>query len=274
MQLVNHFSDVLQNIHTLNKYRDEEVYQNTYRGYIARGSCFLIYKKNGEMYIGPSRFIGYLDNSIEKHESAYEIDGRVTNKKITKILNQPCLVNEEAEKLFQEYCNRHGISPHIKVRKYWVISDSNAEIVEDILEVTATEERGTDRLTLINARLGQGKFRENLMDLWNCHCPISGISHTNLLVASHIKPWNVSNHKERLDLYNGLLLSAHYDKLFDSGYISFHDDGGIIISSHLDEEEFSKLQLNNEIKIELHNRHKSYMSYHREHVLDKWKKNE
>jgi len=50
------------------------------------------------------------------------------------------------------------------------------------------------------------------------------------LVASHIKPWRVSTNEERLSGSNGLLLSPHVDKLFDRGWISFSDEGEILIA--------------------------------------------
>lgn len=59
---------------------------------------------------------------------------------------------------------------------------------------------------------------------------------TNLrhLRASHIKPWRASSTFEKLDGNNGLLLSPHIDHLFDQGFISFTDDGILLISSKVD----------------------------------------
>ena len=51
-----------------------------------------------------------------------------------------------------------------------------------------------------------------------------------MLLASHIKPWRDSNHQERLDKFNGLLLLANLDKAFDLGFISFDDSGKVPIS--------------------------------------------
>lgn len=63
------------------------------------------------------------------------------------------------------------------------------------------------------------------------------------MVASHIKPWSVSNNEERLSVDNGLLLSATFDRLFDSGLISFKKDGTILISSLISRENKEKLNL-------------------------------
>ena len=61
----------------------------------------------------------------------------------------------------------------------------------------------------------------------------TGIDDPKLLIASHIKPWRVADNAERLSINNGLILSPLYDKLFDSGLISFDSDLNVIISSKL-----------------------------------------
>ena len=63
------------------------------------------------------------------------------------------------------------------------------------------------------------------MKYWCGHCPLSGIDEPKLLRASHIKSWAESTDKERLSPYNGVLLSANLDAAFDSGLISFSNDG-------------------------------------------------
>jgi HNH endonuclease len=69
----------------------------------------------------------------------------------------------------------------------------------------------TTKKALIDCRVGQGIFRENLITYWKARCAITGLSLTALLRASHIKPWRDSNNSERLDPFNGLLLSPSYD---------------------------------------------------------------
>jgi predicted restriction endonuclease len=59
--------------------------------------------------------------------------------------------------------------------------------------------------------------------------------------ASHIKPWKISNNRERLDPANGLLLSANIDALFDAGLVTFDDRGKMILSSWLSAHERKKL---------------------------------
>jgi hypothetical protein len=85
----------------------------------------------------------------------------------------------------------------------------------------------TERQQLARARIGQGKFRKDLMQVWSSRCAVSPVERAELLRASHIKPWSSSNNKERLDPSNGLLLSAAYDAAFDALLISFEDNGVI-----------------------------------------------
>lgn len=88
----------------------------------------------------------------------------------------------------------------------------------------------TERETLARARMGQGKFRADLMKRWSGRCPLSGVDRPALLRASHIKPWASSNNNERLDPANGLLLSAAYDAAFDALLIGFSDDGDLVLA--------------------------------------------
>jgi len=92
----------------------------------------------------------------------------------------------------------------------------------------------TTKESLVKSRVGQGIFRDNVKKVCENKCAITGSELTDIHIASHIKPWKYSSNEERLDPYNGFLLSPTYDKLFDKGYISFDNKGKIILSSKLD----------------------------------------
>src|SRR5205807_1990193 len=91
----------------------------------------------------------------------------------------------------------------------------------------------TEREEVRKARVGQGRFRRSLLELWDARCAVTGVEMPAVLTASHIKPWRCATNAERLDQNNGLLLLAQYDRLFDRGFISFADDGGILLSPAL-----------------------------------------
>ena len=99
----------------------------------------------------------------------------------------------------------------------------------------------TERDALVQARIGQGKFRTDVIALWGC-CAVTGCSMSGVLVASHIVPWaQCATNEERLDPLNGLLLTPNLDKLFDQFLISFKNDGAILLSKELRAEERAAL---------------------------------
>jgi putative restriction endonuclease len=89
-----------------------------------------------------------------------------------------------------------------------------------------------ERLSLLKARRGQGIFRENLERI-EVACRVTGLADRRHLRASHIKPWCKSDDREKLDGFNGLLLSPHVEHLFDRGYLSFSDSGELLVSRAL-----------------------------------------
>lgn len=119
------------------------------------------------------------------------------------------------------------------------------------------------------ARLGQGKYREALLE--ECiFCPITMINDERLLIASHIKPWAVSNDREKIDPKNGFLLSPLYDKLFDKGLISFTDDKRLIVSNWISPSNVRRMQLENDKyypKMPIDEHRSAYLDYHRSYVF-------
>ncbi|MDR3422489.1 MAG: HNH endonuclease signature motif containing protein [Candidatus Acidoferrales bacterium] len=98
---------------------------------------------------------------------------------------------------------------------------------------TAKLPRTTEAERLVVPRIGQNLFRDALMDYWGGRCPLTGITEPALLRASHIVPWADCNDEQRLNVHNGLLLSALWDAAFDCGLVSFADDGTSRASSSL-----------------------------------------
>jgi len=117
---------------------------------------------------------------------------------------------------------------------------------------------------IIKARIGQGKFRDSLIEKYNS-CIVTGIKDKRLLIASHIKPWaKCDTDQERINLENGLLLTPLYDKLFDSGLITFILDGKMFVSETISDEDKTKLMLINRDKFDLKgsNEMKTFLQYH------------
>ncbi|WP_181181874.1 HNH endonuclease [Mesorhizobium sp. B1-1-1] len=124
----------------------------------------------------------------------------------------------------------------------------NFEVVSELLD-DAVERRvavdltldDTVRRSVVMARRGQGVFRSNVERIERS-CRLTGITNPSLLIASHIKPWrNCSSAQERLDGHNGLLLTPDADLLFDRGFISFSNEGGVLVSQRVQHADMRRL---------------------------------
>jgi hypothetical protein len=91
----------------------------------------------------------------------------------------------------------------------------------------------TTRTALIKARVGQGLFKERVGRIERA-CRITFVDNPAHLIGSHIKPWRECTNEERLEGANGLLLTPSADHLFDRGFISFDDDGELLVSGVAD----------------------------------------
>jgi len=88
----------------------------------------------------------------------------------------------------------------------------------------------TEKRQVILSRRGQGKFRERVSRIEHA-CRITGVNRPEHLIASHCKPWrDCESNDERLDGENGLLLTPTVDHLFDRGFISFENNGDVLVS--------------------------------------------
>lgn len=145
------------------------------------------------------------------------------------------------------------------------LHEDEIEEINDDENITTTEKE-----SIIKSRVGQGKYREKLLD--ECpYCPITMVNDERLLIASHIKPWIKSNNKEKIDPKNGFMLTPTYDKLFDRGFISFEDNGTMLVSPWLSPMNQKRLDIFNGKKIRtlpVEGR-EEYLLYHREFVFKK-----
>lgn len=123
---------------------------------------------------------------------------------------------------------------------------SYEKFIDDSKKITKTE-----RESIINARIGQGVFRDQLLKKYDGRCIVTGVDDKRILLASHIRPWSVSSNEQRLSLENGLLLSPLYDRLFDTGLITFSEEGQIICSKELETKNIDLLKIDRKRKYDL-----------------------
>lgn len=200
-------------------------------------------------------------------------------------------------KLAKKFCKHFGVKPFPYVRIFclferrdggwlWVLRPkvilalekigwvkqkvelSNAiQEVDDFKTSSEFNVSQTEREAIVKSRIGQGIFRVKLIDMWGMCC-VTSCTDTNVLRASHIKPWRFSSNAERLDPYNGLLLLPNLDALFDLGLISFRDNGWILISGRLNLRTLRTLGIYSKMRIKkLDEKHLPYLKYHRDNII-------
>jgi len=149
----------------------------------------------------------------------------------------------------------------------WRCGDGSDDVATDVQAILdAPEIDRTERDLLVRARVGQGRFRQCLLGYWRCACPVTGCNDYRVLVASHIKRWCDSDNRERLDPFNGLLLTPNVDRLFDMHLISFGNDGRLLVSARVAPGLLDQLGIREETTIPLDIRHQPYLAAHRERM--------
>lgn len=167
---------------------------------------------------------------------------------------------------------------------FWgLLSEQKLNSEYDILGIRAYEKRiidkvnndsnltGTEKKVIINARIGQGRYRDSLVEKFE-HCIVTGCSDNRLLAASHIKPWSKCDSDfERISTENGLLLSPLYDKLFDKGLITFDTKGKMFLSKSINNGEKEKLAFTSKVlfDLKLTREMAGYLEYHNDIIFDR-----
>ena len=221
------------------------------------------------MPISTSNFDVAFDKlGVERFKTSYQCSWD-NYRQYNKLLNQvkELLVNKGIKDV--SLLNAHSF--------VWIISDVEEKLSK--IGITNDQQLKTlqkyyklenkDKQTVINARIGQGVFRDWLIDYWS-KCSLTSCDKIDVLIASHIKPWKDCDNQEAIDVYNGLLLTPNVDKLFDKGLISFSDNGEIIISSQLNDKNLIVLGIQKNMKLnKIQNEHLKYLSYHRTRIFKK-----
>lgn len=149
------------------------------------------------------------------------------------------------------------------------IENYGADREEDTSFFGVSDKKNTPSSQIRYGREGQDEYRKKLLE--ECpFCPITMINEEALLIASHIKPWAVSNLEERVDPNNGFILSPLYDKLFDRGYITFTEDKHVSISNWLSRQVKERIGIKENQLFQflpMNPKRAEYLEYHRSTVF-------
>ena len=143
------------------------------------------------------------------------------------------------------------------------------QVQAELSQLAPPVAQSTEVLRMVRQRLGQQAYRQAMLDYWGGACAVTGLALAPVLRASHAKPWAVCNSDaERLDVFNGLLLAAHLDALFDQFLLSFDEHGRVLISPQLDGAACEVLGLRPTMRMRwMAPEHQRYMGYHRQRFL-------
>ena len=138
----------------------------------------------------------------------------------------------------------------------------------ELAQMPASAVQNTEVLRMVRQRVGQQAYRQAMLDYWGGACAVTGLALPQALRASHAKPWaECATDAERLDVFNGFLLSANLDALFDNFLISFSDEGRLLVSEQIAPCDRECLGLGAPGAMRLRwvaRQHQTYLGFHRE----------
>jgi len=151
----------------------------------------------------------------------------------------------------------------------WIISglegSGTSKILKNINQYKGSNQKS--REAIIQARIGQGPYRGRLLELWTT-CSVTGCTEQRVLTASHAKPWAQCSPIEATDHFNGFLLAPNMNALFDLGFITFADQGEIIISDKLSQYDREIMGISPSLSLRrIFQENIPYLRYHRDHVF-------
>jgi hypothetical protein len=145
----------------------------------------------------------------------------------------------------------------------------SAALGEAMCEAISASDLPDDTKTaLIEARLGFGRFNDDVRALWGGACCATGVAMELLVHVCAIKSWVWASNDERLDPENGLPLVPTWNLAFMSGLIAFGDDGAVLLAPDLPADEARKAGIDPAFRLAIRSdRQRAYLAWHREHVF-------
>ena len=150
------------------------------------------------------------------------------------------------------------------------VDDFETQVQQVLSGLIPEGTRNTEVERMVRQRVGQDKFRQSMVDYWGAACAVTGLTLLPALRASHAKPWaECASDAERLNVFNGFLLSANLDALFDKFLISFDGDGRIMVSNAISPSDCDSLGITKQMKLRwVAEAHGPFLKYHRDQFLN------
>ena len=139
-----------------------------------------------------------------------------------------------ASKLDREVWNRFfGNLDQLAFESELLLAQKQQRSVEHwLLDEEKQLPEGKTKERLVKQRVNQQFFRSMILNFYNRTCCITGVSHSDLLVAAHISPWS-ADPENRMNPANGLCLNPLHDKAYEAGLITITPDYRVLVSSEI-----------------------------------------
>ncbi|MGL5541716.1 MAG: HNH endonuclease, partial [Erysipelotrichaceae bacterium] len=186
-----------------------------------------------ETYLGSYEFFQFaLQSSLfQKHGHQYFINPRLIpdcKRIVGEYLHHPPLLSDTLKAIFTKEVISFQHHHSFRNQERSMIDYYNKHSILNILPYLGIPESRDDTKIL------QSFYKDTLFHEFDHCCAICGINLAQMLIASHIKPFRDCGHLfEAIDNNNGLLLCRNHDYLFDQGYITFDEQGVLILSEPL-----------------------------------------
>lgn len=231
-----------------------------------------------------------VDRFINMHDEINDLDTGFLNFKLYRVSVAPPRIYVNSDSKYYELMRRIGLPniSYLSILKlkdiknstfyyFRIFIDYSPNVIGYVMPEELEQEKKINenteindkvKKTMINARIGQGEYRNKL--LLECpFCPFTMVNDERLLIASHIKPWAKSNNEEKIDPKNGFMLTPTFDRLFDQGFITFEDDKKLVVSPWVSPMNQKRLGIQTGMIISnlpLDDKRKEYLKYHRENI--------
>lgn len=187
MELVGSAEELIRNAVLFDNYSRSSINADR-EFYVSRlrlGKTFLHLNVDGHHVFCPSRFVGYRNNSRQRHEAFEGKHGGLTNVRIKSIIG-PYAHSAQIEAVFQQVCQRVGVTAAHKVRDYWSLKRSKNDVPEVILvelgdypdeiSTSRTYIEGTIRRVTVNGYERDPQARQQCIESYGCQCCVCGLS--------------------------------------------------------------------------------------------------
>ena len=180
MELVGSEEDIRDNLEAFDReLRDESCASGFFHELVRRGRNFVSYQTGSDWRFAPSRYVGYKDNTQEKHEKSEDKDGRKTDRALSKCLGGNPQPDRKKSKLLDEFSQKFSIKLDKNKHKFFLESIKFSSGVDDI-DPTQTPEKelrseGAAKRICVKVFERDPKLREQCVQHWGCKCSVCGL---------------------------------------------------------------------------------------------------